>query len=103
LNITAKDFLGEDNAERRRCLHEILGTERLTEILELEVVDVKEVPFWTWDQEAFLKACQTGELGEDMRGFTEDKIFTEPEKILPYYDLFIKRESSDYNFEKNKK
>jgi len=92
LNITSKDFLNEDNAERRRVLHEILGTERLTEILDLEVVDTKEVPFQTWDREAFLWACQNGELGEEMVNFTEDNILIEPEKILPYYDLFIKEE-----------
>jgi hypothetical protein len=80
LSITKEDFLSEDNAEKRRILHEILGTERLTEILELETVDTKEISFQTWDREAFLRACQNGELGEDMRNFTEDKILTEPEK-----------------------
>jgi len=92
LSITGKDFLSEDNAEKRRVLHEILGTDRLVEILDLEIVDVKKVPFQTWDQEAFLKACQSGELGEEMVNFTEDKILTEPEKVLPFYDLFIKDE-----------
>jgi len=29
-------------------------------------------------------------LGEEMIDFTEDKILTESEKILPYYDLFVK-------------
>jgi len=90
LSITSKDFLSIDNAERRRILHEILGTDRLVEILDLEVIDTKKVPFQTWDREAFLRACQAGELGEDMRNFTEDKILTEPEKIVPYYDLFVK-------------
>jgi hypothetical protein len=92
LSITGKDFLNEDNAEKRRVLHEILGTDRLVEILDLETVDVKEVPFQTWDREAFLKACWSGELGEEMVNFTEDKILTEPEKLLPFYDLFIKDE-----------
>jgi len=90
LSITSEDFLTESNAERRRALHEILGTDRLTEILELETVDIKEVPFQTWDQEGFLEACQTGELGKEMVNFTEEEILTTPEKILPYYDLFIK-------------
>jgi len=90
LSITKEDFLSEDNAEKRRILHEILGTDRLMEILELETVDTKEVPFRTWDRKAFLRACQAGELGEDMCNFTEDKILTEPEKIVPYYDLFVK-------------
>jgi len=90
LSITGEDFLSENNAERRRCLHEILGTERLTEILKLEVVDVKEISFRSWDKEAFLEACRSGELGEEMINFTEDKILTEPAKMLPYYDLFIR-------------
>jgi len=90
LSITREDFLSERNAEKRRVLHEILGTDRLVEILDLEIVDVKKVPFQTWDREAFLKACQTGKLGSEMIGFTEDKILTEPEKILPFYDSFIK-------------
>jgi len=87
LSITSEDFLTESNAERRRALHEILGTDRLTEILELGTVDIKEVPFKTWDQKAFLKACRTGKLGTEMVDFTEDKILTEPEKILPFYDF----------------
>jgi len=37
-----------------------------------------------------------------MCGFPEDKIFTEPEKILPYYDLFIKREAQIITLKRTK-
>ena len=37
--LTKEDFLTEDNAEKRRCLQEIIGNERLIEIIGVELID----------------------------------------------------------------
>ena len=37
--ITKKDISSEKNAEKRRCLREILGTRRFSELLGIEIVD----------------------------------------------------------------
>ena len=38
-SIAKKDFMSEENAEKRRCLAEIIGPERLIEILDTIVID----------------------------------------------------------------
>ena len=38
-SITKEVFLSETNAEKRRCLQEIIGNEKLIEIMEVEIID----------------------------------------------------------------
>ena len=38
-NITKEDILKEKNAEKRRCLKEILGSEKYAKLLDIEIID----------------------------------------------------------------
>ena len=38
-NITKQDFVSEKNAEKKRCLKEILGNETLIKLLDVEIID----------------------------------------------------------------
>jgi hypothetical protein len=38
-SITKDDIIKEENAEKRRCLQEILGSKKYAELLNIEVID----------------------------------------------------------------
>ena len=38
-SVTKEEFINEKNAEKRRCLKEILGNERLIKLLDVEIID----------------------------------------------------------------
>jgi hypothetical protein len=108
-SITKEDFISEKNVEKRRCLQEILGNDRIMKLLDVELIDSAKETTTSGDGELITKSISLFKTKESDSLTKECMYFlnvTDPSTDREYYlgipEMKTVWEAKDWTFNNQK-